>query len=70
MEITQRLQPVQEEACAVFDEIEGQGSQLYQVVATVEQGKSCQKEPPHAGHRVHGGPCREMCGGDENELGE
>jgi hypothetical protein len=37
MEVTQRLQPVQEEACAVFEEIEGQGSQLDQVVATVEQ---------------------------------
>jgi hypothetical protein len=37
MEVTQRLQPVQEEACTVFEEIEGQGSQLDQVVATVEQ---------------------------------
>jgi hypothetical protein len=37
MEVTQRLQPVQEEACTVFEEIKGQGSQLDQVVATVEQ---------------------------------
>jgi multidrug resistance efflux pump len=37
MEVTQRLQPVQDEACTVFEEIEGQGSQLDQVVATVEQ---------------------------------
>jgi hypothetical protein len=36
MEVTQRLQPVQEEYHAVFEEIEGQGSQLYQVVAMVE----------------------------------
>jgi hypothetical protein len=37
MEVTQRLQPVQDKACMVFEEIEGQGSQLDQVVATVEQ---------------------------------
>jgi chromosome segregation ATPase len=37
MEVTQKLQPVQDEACKVFEEIEGQGSQLDQVVATVEQ---------------------------------
>jgi hypothetical protein len=37
MEVTQRLQPVQEETCAVFEEIEGKGSQLDQVVVTVEQ---------------------------------
>jgi hypothetical protein len=37
MEVTQRLQSVQEEACVVFEEIEGQGSQLNQVVVTVEQ---------------------------------
>jgi uncharacterized protein with PIN domain len=37
MEVTQRLQLVQDEACVVFEEIEGQGSQLNQVVATVEQ---------------------------------
>jgi hypothetical protein len=37
MEVTQRLQPVQDEACMIFEEIEGQGSQLDQLVATVEQ---------------------------------
>jgi hypothetical protein len=37
MEVTQRLQPMQDEACMVFEEIEGQGSQLDQVVVTVEQ---------------------------------
>ena len=37
MEATQRLQLVQEESYAMFEEIEGQGSQLDQVVAEVEQ---------------------------------
>jgi hypothetical protein len=37
MEVTQRLQSVQEEAYMVFEEMEGKGSQLDQVVATVEQ---------------------------------
>jgi hypothetical protein len=37
MEVTQRLQPVQDEAYAVFEEIEGQGSQLDQVVVAVEK---------------------------------
>jgi chromosome segregation ATPase len=37
MEVTQRLQPVQDEACTLFEEIEGQGAQLEQVVTTVEQ---------------------------------
>jgi uncharacterized protein with PIN domain len=37
MEVTQKLQPVQDEACKVFEEIDGQGSQLDQVVAAVEQ---------------------------------
>jgi hypothetical protein len=37
MEVTQKLQPVQDEACNVFEEIDGQGSQLDQVVATVEE---------------------------------
>ncbi len=36
MEVTQRLQPVQDEACTLFEEIEGQGAQLEQVVTTVE----------------------------------
>jgi hypothetical protein len=37
MEVTQRLQPVQDKACTIFEEIKGQGSQLDQVVMTVEQ---------------------------------
>jgi hypothetical protein len=37
MEVMQKLQPVQDEACKVFEEIEGQGLQLDQVVATLEQ---------------------------------
>jgi hypothetical protein len=37
MEVTQRLQPVQEEAYVGFEEIKGQGSQLDQVVVTMEQ---------------------------------
>jgi hypothetical protein len=42
MEDAQKLQPVQDEACKVFKEIEGQGSQPDQVVAMVEQ---CQEGP-------------------------
>jgi hypothetical protein len=37
MEVTQQLQPVQDEACTRFEEIEGQGAQLEQVVTLVEQ---------------------------------
>jgi hypothetical protein len=37
MEVTQRLQSVQDKSYMIFEEIEGQGSQLDQVVATVEQ---------------------------------
>jgi hypothetical protein len=37
MEVTQRLQPVQDEACILFEEIEGQGAQLEQVVTLVKQ---------------------------------
>jgi hypothetical protein len=37
MEVTQKLQPMQDEACKVFEEIDGKGSQLDQVVAIVEQ---------------------------------
>jgi hypothetical protein len=37
MEVTQKLQHVQDEACKVFKEIDGQGSQLDQVVEIVEQ---------------------------------
>jgi hypothetical protein len=37
MKATQRLQSVQEEACTLFEEIEGQAAKLEQVVTTVEQ---------------------------------
>jgi hypothetical protein len=37
MEVTQRLKPVQDEACQLFEDIEGQGVELEQVVATIEQ---------------------------------
>jgi hypothetical protein len=37
MEVAQKLQPMQDEACKVFEEIEGQGLQLEQVVVIVEQ---------------------------------
>jgi DNA anti-recombination protein RmuC len=37
MEVTQRLHSVQDEACTLFEEIEGQGAQLEQVVTSVEQ---------------------------------
>jgi hypothetical protein len=37
MEVTQRLQPVQDEACTLFEDIEGQGSNLEQVLTIVEQ---------------------------------
>jgi hypothetical protein len=37
MEVTQRLQPVQDEACQLFEEIEGRGEELEQVVTSVEQ---------------------------------
>jgi hypothetical protein len=36
MEVTQRIQQVREEAYVVFEEIEGQRSQLDQVIATME----------------------------------
>jgi hypothetical protein len=42
MEVTQRLQPVQDEACQLFEEIEGRGVELEQVVIAVEQ---CLEEP-------------------------
>jgi hypothetical protein len=35
MEVTPKLQLVQDEACKVFEEIEGQGLQLDQVVVTI-----------------------------------
>jgi hypothetical protein len=37
MEFVQKLQPMQDEACKVFEEIKGQSSQLDQVVPSVEQ---------------------------------
>jgi uncharacterized protein YjgD (DUF1641 family) len=37
MEVTQRLQLVQDEAYMIFEDIEFQGSHLDQVVATIEQ---------------------------------
>ena len=36
MEVTQRLQPVQDKACQLFEEIEGRGIELEQLVAAVE----------------------------------
>jgi hypothetical protein len=35
IEVTQRLQSVQDEACTLFEEIKGQGAQLEHVVTTV-----------------------------------
>jgi hypothetical protein len=37
MEVSQRLQPVQEKACQLFTEVESQGVELEQVVNTTEQ---------------------------------
>jgi hypothetical protein len=37
MEVTQRLQPVQDNAYQLFTEIEGQGEELEQVVTTAKQ---------------------------------
>jgi hypothetical protein len=37
MEVTYKLQPVQDESCKVLKEIDSQGSQLDQVVPTIEQ---------------------------------
>jgi hypothetical protein len=37
MEVTQRLQPIQDEACQLFAEIEGRGEELEQVVTAAEQ---------------------------------
>jgi hypothetical protein len=36
MEVTQRLQPIQDEACQLFVEIEGRGEELEQVVTAAE----------------------------------
>jgi hypothetical protein len=37
VKVTQKLQPMWDEACKVFEEIDEHGSQLDQVVAAVEQ---------------------------------
>jgi hypothetical protein len=37
MEVTQRLQPVQDKAFQLFEEIEVRGAELEQVVTAVEQ---------------------------------
>jgi hypothetical protein len=37
MEVTQRIQPVQDKACMLFYEIESQGAELEQVVITAEK---------------------------------
>jgi hypothetical protein len=37
MEVTQRLQPIQDKAYQFFTEVEGQGVELEQVVIAVEQ---------------------------------
>jgi hypothetical protein len=36
MEANQRLQPIQDEACQLFVEIEGRGAKLEQVIITAE----------------------------------
>jgi hypothetical protein len=37
MEVTQRLQPVQDKACQLFTKVESRGAELEQVVIIVEQ---------------------------------
>jgi hypothetical protein len=37
MEVTERLQPIQDAACKLFEEIEGRGAEMEQVVTLVEQ---------------------------------
>jgi hypothetical protein len=37
MEVTQQLQPLQDKACQLFLEIKNQGTELEQIVITVEQ---------------------------------
>jgi hypothetical protein len=37
MEVTQRLQPMQDQACLLFTEIESQGAELEQVVLSAEK---------------------------------
>jgi hypothetical protein len=36
MEVTEKLQPIQDKAYQLFTEVEGQGAELEQVVTTVE----------------------------------
>jgi hypothetical protein len=37
MEVTEKLQPIQDKAYQLFTEVEGQGAELEQVVTTAEQ---------------------------------
>jgi hypothetical protein len=37
MEVVERLQPVQDEVCQLFEDIEGRGEELEQVVTAVEK---------------------------------
>jgi transposase len=37
MELTKMFQPIQDEACQLFAEIEGRGEELEQVITTAEQ---------------------------------
>ena len=37
MEVTQRLQPIQDEACQIFVDIKGRGGELEQVIIVAEQ---------------------------------
>jgi hypothetical protein len=37
MEVTQRLQPIQDDACQLFSEIEGRGEEPEQVVTITKQ---------------------------------
>jgi hypothetical protein len=37
MEVTQRLQPIQDKACQLFIEVESRGTELEQVVIAAEQ---------------------------------
>jgi hypothetical protein len=37
MQVTQRLQPIQDKACQLLADIEGRGTELEQVVTTTEQ---------------------------------
>jgi hypothetical protein len=37
MEMNQRIQPIQDEACQLFVEIEGRGAELEQVVIVAKQ---------------------------------